>query len=191
MGQQSNFQHKRHINVILPPISSFASTIFVHKYGQIRQIRYFGAQNMVKWGVPEKILQTAVHMRWPCVKGTPQSTQQVRTKSHFWPISPLHLQCKTRNRWDNYIYVTSKMLKIVLLAHMTYIRTQKAIFRLLFFLDTLMLTTVSAVASGSALKKSKSVSNWLANGLFPVRAGETCVPENILINCYDWHCSGK
>ena len=25
---------------------------------------YLGARNMVKWGVPEKILQNAVQMRW-------------------------------------------------------------------------------------------------------------------------------
>ena len=25
---------------------------------------YLGAQNMVKWGVPEKILQNAVQTRW-------------------------------------------------------------------------------------------------------------------------------
>ena len=27
---------------------------------------YLGAQNMVKWGIPEKILQNAVHTRWSC-----------------------------------------------------------------------------------------------------------------------------
>ena len=37
---------------------------------------YLGARNMVKWGVPEKILQNAVQSK-------------VMTKSNFWPISPL------------------------------------------------------------------------------------------------------
>ena len=40
---------------------------------------YFGAPNMVKWGVPEKILQNAVI----------KSKSKVMTKSNFWPISPL------------------------------------------------------------------------------------------------------
>ena len=38
------------------------------KYGQIYQIpmfgAYLGASNMVKWGVPEKVLQNAAQTRW-------------------------------------------------------------------------------------------------------------------------------
>ena len=45
---------------------------------------YLGARNMVKWGVPEKILQNAVHTRWSYVNRTLQS--KVMTKSNFWPI---------------------------------------------------------------------------------------------------------
>ena len=54
---------------------------------------YLGAKNMVKWGIPDKTLQSAVQTGWPCVNRTPKS--KFMTKSHFWPISPL-LQCKTR-----------------------------------------------------------------------------------------------
>ena len=48
---------------------------------------YLGVQNMVKWGVPEKILQNAVQTHWSKVNRTLQS--KVMTKSNFWPISPL------------------------------------------------------------------------------------------------------
>ena len=41
---------------------------------------YLDAPNMVKWGVPEKILQN-VQTHWPCVNRTPQS--KVMTKSQF------------------------------------------------------------------------------------------------------------
>ena len=41
------------------------------------------------------------------------------TKSYFCPISAMYLQCKTRNGWENYAY-GSIMLKIVLVAHLTY-----------------------------------------------------------------------
>ena len=34
---------------------------------------YLGASNMVKWGIPEKILPNAVLMRRPCVNWAPQS----------------------------------------------------------------------------------------------------------------------
>ena len=53
---------------------------------------YLGAPNMVKWGVPEKILQNAVQTRWSLVNRTLQS--KVMTKSHFWLISPCILPCK-------------------------------------------------------------------------------------------------
>ena len=42
---------------------------------------YLGALNMVKWGVPEKILQNVVQTRWFFVDRIPQS--EVMTKSHF------------------------------------------------------------------------------------------------------------
>ena len=48
---------------------------------------YLGAPNMVKWGVPEKILQNAVQTRWSEVNRPLQS--KVMTKSNFWQISPL------------------------------------------------------------------------------------------------------
>ena len=48
---------------------------------------YLGTPNMVKSGVPEKILQNAVLTRWSQVNRTLQS--KVMTKSHFGPIAPL------------------------------------------------------------------------------------------------------
>ena len=42
---------------------------------------------MVKWGIPEKILQNAVQMRWCLVNMTLLS--KVMTKSHFWPDRPI------------------------------------------------------------------------------------------------------
>ena len=50
-------------------------------------LAYLVVPNMVKWGVPEKILQNAVQTRWSYVNRTLQS--KVMTKSNFWPISPL------------------------------------------------------------------------------------------------------
>ena len=44
---------------------------------------YLGAPNMVKWGVPEEILQKVV---------------QTRCSIKFLPISPLKLQCKLHLR---------------------------------------------------------------------------------------------
>ena len=55
------------------------------KYGIWRA--YLGEPNMVKWGIPEKILQNAVQTRWPCVNRTPQS--KVMTKSNFGATAPL------------------------------------------------------------------------------------------------------
>ena len=78
---------------------------------------YLGAPNMVKWGVPEKILQNAVQTRWSQVNRTLQS--KVMAKSNFWPISPLQLQCKTKNCLHNCVY-GSIMLKFFLVAHLTY-----------------------------------------------------------------------
>ena len=46
---------------------------------------YLSAPNMVKRGIPEKILQNAVQTHWPCVNRTPQS--KVTIKSHFFPSS--------------------------------------------------------------------------------------------------------
>ena len=48
---------------------------------------YLSVLNMVKWGVPEKILQNAVQMRWCLVNMTLPS--KVMTKSHFWPDRPI------------------------------------------------------------------------------------------------------
>ena len=42
--------------------------------------------NIVKWGVPEKILQNTVQTRWSRVNRTLQS--RIMTKSHFWPDRP-------------------------------------------------------------------------------------------------------
>ena len=39
---------------------------------------------MVKCGIPEKVLQNAVQMRWPCVNRPPQS--KVMTKFLILPI---------------------------------------------------------------------------------------------------------
>ena len=44
---------------------------------------YFSVPNVVKWGIPEKILQNAVQMCWPCVNRTPQS--KLMTKSQLGP----------------------------------------------------------------------------------------------------------
>ena len=55
------------------------------KYGIWRA--YLGEPYMVKWGIPEKILQNAVQTRWPCVNRTPQS--KVMTKSNFGATAPL------------------------------------------------------------------------------------------------------
>ena len=41
------------------------------------------------------------------------------TKSNFWPIFPLKLQCKTKNCLHNVVY-GSIMLKFFLVAHLTY-----------------------------------------------------------------------
>ena len=53
----------------------------------VRPNMHLNMPNMVKWGVPEKILQKAVQTCWSYVNGTLQS--KVMTKSNFWPISPL------------------------------------------------------------------------------------------------------
>ena len=64
--------------------------------------KYLSAPNMVKWGIPEKILQNAFQTRWPCVNRTPHS--KVMTKSHFRPISSLDLQCKAKKCWRIFVY---------------------------------------------------------------------------------------
>ena len=52
---------------------------------------------MVKWGVPEKILQNVVQTRCSKVIRTLQS--KVMTKSNLWAISPLLWQYKTSDGW--------------------------------------------------------------------------------------------
>ena len=42
----------------------FGALKYATKYGQIRQMHYLGTPNMVKWGVPENILQNAVQTRF-------------------------------------------------------------------------------------------------------------------------------
>ena len=48
---------------------------------------YLGTPNMVKSGVPEKILQNAVLTRWSQVNRTLQS--KVMTESQLWPDRPI------------------------------------------------------------------------------------------------------
>ena len=59
----------------------------MHMKFTLAKYAYLGAPNMVKWGVPEKILQNVVQTRCSKVNRTLQS--KVMTKSNFWLISPL------------------------------------------------------------------------------------------------------
>ena len=47
------------------------------------------------------------------------SSQKLETKLNVWPIAPMWLQCKIKNGCQNVVY-GSIMLKIVLVAHLTY-----------------------------------------------------------------------
>ena len=57
---------------------------------------YLGKPNIVKWGIPEKIVQNAAQKHWPYVNTTLQTKGM--TKSNFGARSPL-LQCKTWSCW--------------------------------------------------------------------------------------------
>ena len=72
-------------------------------------------------------------------------------------LPPWCLQSKTRNRWEDYIYVTSIMLKSVPLAHLTYKNTKSNIQT--FFWDTLILTTVSHLARIPILRAKNQLIN--------------------------------
>ena len=46
-------------------------------------LAYLGLPNMVKWGIPEKILRNAVKSRWPCVNKNPQSKVLAKSSKNF------------------------------------------------------------------------------------------------------------
>ena len=76
-------------------------------------LAYLGAPNMVKWGVPEKIMQNAVQMHWPCVNRTPYSKAHTCKKRVmwrrrlFWPkkncgkSAKIATKCKSRQKCVN------------------------------------------------------------------------------------------
>ena len=56
---------------------------------------------MVKWGFPRKTFQfTRIDLM--SAMGPPKS--KVKTKPNFGAISPLQLQCKTKNRYWIFVY---------------------------------------------------------------------------------------
>ena len=46
-------------------VQAHSSILVMAKYAKYAYLgTYLGAQNMVEWGIPEKILQNAVQTRW-------------------------------------------------------------------------------------------------------------------------------
>ena len=98
-----------------PHLTIFGAPNYAPEYAKYGQICIFGAYesapNMVKWGVPEKILQNAVQTHWPCVNRTPpvKSYDQISCLSDFPVESEL-----SKYRSANLAYAVRKLVVWVL-----------------------------------------------------------------------------
>ena len=118
-------------------------TIFgVPKYTpQIPYLAYLGTYlsvpDMVKWGVPEKILQNAVQTRWPFVNRTPQSKVMTNLIFGWFPHCNYNIKLKSAGGFCLLIY-KFKTFCGVFIHHLAALVQKNCKIKKKVFWDTLM-----------------------------------------------------